>query len=188
MTRPPTSLGGPVCFSEEDLYSVHFPQNDTLIITAHIGCCKVSKIQVDRGSSINIIYVHALDRMEDAPELARKLIIPRTQSLLYAFDRNKVCSPSIVEFPVRADLFNIVTEFCILDVPSPYNTILERPWIHMMRAVSSIHHQLPKCPTSSGMANIRGDQALARTVVAATRKRSGWMQEHPEQTPIKTLL
>jgi len=88
-------------------------------VTAHIGFCKVLKILADGGSSINILYGHALDLMEDTPELAQKLIIPRTQSLLYRFDGNEACSPNTVEFPVRADPFNIVIKFCILDVPPP---------------------------------------------------------------------
>jgi len=53
---------------------VHFLHNDALVVMVHIGCCKVSKILVDRGSSVNILYDHALDRMEDIPEQARKLI------------------------------------------------------------------------------------------------------------------
>ena len=119
-----------------------------------------------RGSSVNILYGQALDRMEDTLELARKLII--LQTLLHGFDRNEARFPGLVEFPVCADPFNVVTEFCILDVQSPYNVILGRSWIHMMRAVPSTHHQLLKYPTLSGMANIRVDQATARTVTAVT--------------------
>jgi len=75
VTRPPTSPGRPVSFSEEDVYSVHFP-HDALIVTVHVGCCKMSKILVYGRSSINILYDHALDRMEDTVEQARKLIKP----------------------------------------------------------------------------------------------------------------
>jgi len=41
---------------------------------------------VDRESSVNILYGHALDRMEDTSEQAQKLINPWMQSLLYGFD------------------------------------------------------------------------------------------------------
>jgi len=68
-TRHPTSPGGPVFFSEEDAYSVHFSHNGALVVTVLIDCCKVSKILVDGGSIVNILYGHALDRMEDTPEL-----------------------------------------------------------------------------------------------------------------------
>ena len=77
--------------------------NDALVVTAHIECCKVSKILVDGQSSINILYGHALGRMDDTPELAQKLIIPQTQSLLYGLDGNKVRSTGMVQFPIYAD-------------------------------------------------------------------------------------
>ena len=80
-------------------------------MTVHVGCCKVSKIQIDGGSSVNILYGHTLNRMEDTPEQGRKMINPRTQSLLYDFDESKARSPSTVEFSVRAKLFNIAQSY-----------------------------------------------------------------------------
>ena len=77
MTSPPTSPNRPVSFSEEDAYSV-FKHNDALVVTIHISYCKVSKILVDGRSSVNIMYDHALDRMEDTPDLVLKLINPQT--------------------------------------------------------------------------------------------------------------
>jgi len=121
----------------------------------------MSKILVDGGSSVNILYKHALDRMEDTLELARKMILPQTQSFLYGFHRGKARSPGTVMFPVRADPYNVIMEFCILDVESSYNAILGRSWIYKMRAVPSTHHQLLKYPATIRMADIRGDQAMA---------------------------
>jgi len=64
--------------------------------------------------------------MEDTPELAQKMILPEIQSLLYEFDRSEACSSGTVMFPIRADPYNVVTEFCVLDVESSYK-ILRRP-------------------------------------------------------------
>jgi len=175
-------------FSEEDSYAVHFPHNDALVVTTQIRSSKVSKILVDGGNSINILYGHALDRMENTPKLARKLIIPRIQLLLYGFDGNEARSPDTIEFPVRADPFNILTEFCILDIPSPYNAIRGRSWIYMMRAVSSTHHQLLKYPTPFEMANIRGEQAMSRTIAGVALKRSGWMPKASRINPNEDSL
>ena len=146
LTCPPSPLSRPVFFSEEYAYAMHFPHNDAFVIAVHISCCKVSKILVDGGSSINILYGHDLYRMKDTPELACKMIIPQTQSLLYAFDGSKARSPGTIKFLVRADPCNVVTESCVLDVESPYNAILGRPWIHMLRVVPSTHHQLLSTP------------------------------------------
>ena len=38
VTRPLTSPGRPVSFSKEEVYSVHIPYNDTLVVTIHVGC------------------------------------------------------------------------------------------------------------------------------------------------------
>ena len=72
LTNPPSSPGRHIYFLEDDSYSVHFPHSNTLVVTVHIGCYKVPKILVDGGSSVNILYGHTLDRMEDTPELAQK--------------------------------------------------------------------------------------------------------------------
>jgi len=77
LTPPPSPLGRTIFFSKEDAYVMHFPYNDTLVVTIHIGCCKVLKILVDGGSSVNILYGHALDRIKDTFGLARKKIIPQ---------------------------------------------------------------------------------------------------------------
>jgi len=183
LTCPPSPLGRFIFFSEEDTYTVHVPHNDALFIVIHIGCCRVSKILVNRGSNVNILYRHALYQMEDTPKLTQKMIIPQTQLILDGFDGSEAQCPDTVEFPIRVNPYNIITEFCILDVESPYNTILRRPWIHIIRAIPSIHHQLLKYPTLLGMACIRGDQATTRTLVTIARKRSGWAQRASRASP-----
>ena len=65
--------------------------------------------------------------MEDTPELTQKIIIPQTQSLLYGFNGSEGRSPGTVEFLIRTDPYNVVTEFYVLDVESPYNSILGMP-------------------------------------------------------------
>jgi len=58
----------------------------------------------------------------------------------------------------------------------------------MMEAISSTHHQLLECPSPSEMANIRGDQAMARTVVAVAQRRSDWAQKAPRSGPNEDSL
>jgi len=114
LTRLLSPLGMPI-FSEAYAYAVHFPHNDALVVNMHIGCCRASKILVDRGSSVNILYGHAFDRMKDTPELARKMILSQTQSFLYGLGGSEAHSPGTITFSVRADPYSIVTEFCVFD-------------------------------------------------------------------------
>jgi len=55
---------------------MHFPHNDAFVVTVHISCCNVSKILGDRGSSVNILYDHALDRMDDTPSWTKNWSSP----------------------------------------------------------------------------------------------------------------
>jgi len=73
---PPSPLGRPIFFSKVDAYAVYFPHNDALVIIMHICCCRVLKILVDGGSSVNVLYGHTLDQMEGTPELTQKMILP----------------------------------------------------------------------------------------------------------------
>ena len=102
----------------------------------HIGNCRVAKILVHAGSSINILYGGALDKMEDIPKMARL----QTRSHLYGFDDNETTclarSHSQFGHPY------VITEFYMIDIESLHNTILERPWIHMMKVNPSSYHQL----------------------------------------------
>ena len=79
----------------------------------------------------------------------------------------------MVALPVRVDLYNVITEFYVVDVES-HNAILGRPWLHMMKVVPSTYHQLVRYPTSTGTTDIRGDQATSITISAIARKKSGW--------------
>ena len=102
------------------------------------------------------------------------MICPQTQSNLYGFDKNETYSPSTITLPVRTDPYNIITEFYVIDWEFPRNTILERPWIHMMKVVPSSYHQLLSYLTSMGITDIRGDQAIPRSIAVVSQKKSGW--------------
>jgi len=173
LISPPSSPGRPIFFSETDAYTMHFSHNDALVMTMHISYCRMSKILVDEESSVNILYRHAIDRMEDTPEMTRKMILSQTQSLLYGFNGNEAHSSRVITFPVWADPYNIVTEFYVLDIESSYNAILRRPWIQMMGAIPFTHYQLLKYPTLIGMADIKGDEVITKTIATVAWKKSG---------------
>jgi len=109
----------------------------------------------------------------DTPEIARAMISPQTQSHMYGFDRNETHSSGTVAIPVHADAYTIIMEFYVVDVESPHNAILKRSWLYMMKVVPSTYHQLVQYPTPTGTTDIRGDQAISKTISTITRKKSG---------------
>ena len=78
--------------------------------------------------------------MEDTPKIAREMINPQTRSHLYEFDRSETRSPGTVALLIRTDPYNIITEFYVINMGFPYNAILRRPWIHIMKAILSSYH------------------------------------------------
>jgi len=152
---------------------MHFSHNDALIVTMHSDNCRMSKILVDGGSIVNIMYGSALDIMEDTPEMARVMINSQSQvSLIWVYG-NKMHSPGTIALPVHADPYNVITEFYAIDIESPHNAILGRPWIHMMKVVLSSYHQLLWYPTPTGTTDIKGDQVMSKTIVVIAK--SGWV-------------
>ncbi|XP_074342670.1 uncharacterized protein LOC141680305 [Apium graveolens] len=75
-----------ISFSDEDYApNIIRGHQDALVITAKIGTNTVKKILVDNGSSVDILYHHALARMDIGD---RKL--ENTHSPLYGFTGNEV--------------------------------------------------------------------------------------------------
>ena len=61
-------------------------------------------------------------------------------------------------------------DFIVVDVYSPYTTIVARPWLHTLGVVSSTLHQKIKYPSGGKVEEILGDQTMARQcMIAAIR-------------------
>ena len=92
---------------------------------------------------------------------------------MYRFDGNETHSPITISLSVRMD---------------PHNAILARPWLYMMKDVPSTYHQIVRYPTLTGTADIRGDQAGARTILSVAQKRSGWKPKTARAVPEEIFL
>jgi hypothetical protein len=53
----------PITFSEEDVRLQGFPYNDALVIEANIASWTLGKLLIDNGSSSDIIFADAFDKM-----------------------------------------------------------------------------------------------------------------------------
>ena len=61
----------------------------------------------------------------------------------------------------------VEVDFIMVDAFSPYTTIVARPWLHTLGAVSSTLHQKVKYPSEGKIKEILGDQAVARQCMVA---------------------
>ncbi|XP_074354270.1 uncharacterized protein LOC141693150 [Apium graveolens] len=151
-----------ISFSNED-YSPNIirEHQDALVITAKIDTNTVKKILVDNGSSVDILYHHALARMDTGE---RKL--ENTHSPLYGFTGNEVKVVGTIDLPVLfgtmpCQIWKIV-KFHVISANSSHNAILGRTTISALEAITSIPHLMMKFPTEFGVGEMCGDQAVLR--------------------------
>ena len=72
----------------------------------------------------------------------------------------------------------VEVDFIIVDAYSPYTTIVAKPWLHTLGAVSSTLHQKVKYLSEGQIKEILGDQAMARQCMVAA------IQHKPKAEPL----
>ena len=81
-------------------------------------------------------------------------------------------------------------DFLVVDWPSSYNVIIERPTLNRWRAATSIYCLKVKFPMENSVGEVKGDQVLAREcyqVVLATKENHTWMIEEKEEDKVEAL-
>ncbi|KAG7594095.1 Ribonuclease H-like superfamily [Arabidopsis thaliana x Arabidopsis arenosa] len=163
-----------VTFSESETSQLDKPHDDALVITLDIAHCEVSRVLIDTGSSVDLIFLDTLTRMGIS-----KQSIKGPPSPLVSFTSETSMSVGTIVLPISAEGIVKMVEFTVFDRPAAYNVILGTPWLYEMKAVPSTYHQCLKFPTTSGLevpANpvkkISGD--LVEAVVIN--------EEYPDQT------
>ncbi|KAG7527760.1 hypothetical protein ISN44_Un269g000010, partial [Arabidopsis suecica] len=150
--------GTSISFDEEETCHLERPHDDALVITLDVANFEVSRILVDTGSSVDLIFLGTLERMG----ISRADIVgPPTP--LVAFTSESAMSLGTIKLPVLAKNVSKIVDFVVFDKPAAYNIILGTPWIYQMKAVPSTYHQCIKFPTPSGVGTIRGSQEASRT-------------------------
>lgn len=94
-------------------------------------------------------------------------------SPLVAFDGTVVVPARQVTIPEKVVGSKVMVNFIVVHSYSLYTTILGHPWIHVMGAVPSSLHKKVKFPTEQGIAEVCGDQGVARRcqVAAMTHRK-----------------
>ncbi|XP_012840429.1 PREDICTED: uncharacterized protein LOC105960762 [Erythranthe guttata] len=135
-----------IVFNSSDLKGPDEDHIDALVITASVANFLVKKILVDGGSSADIMYLHAFKQLGIDNAQFSPISTP-----LKGFTGDGVLSMGEVELPISLGdnpcQITKIIKFLIVDKPSPYNIILERPAIHTFKSVPSSYHQKWKFPT-----------------------------------------
>ncbi|XP_010518621.1 PREDICTED: uncharacterized protein LOC104793896 [Camelina sativa] len=123
-----------------------------------IGESLVTRILIDTGSSVNVIFKDVLIQME----IDLRNTTHETQPLT-GFDGDTIMTVGTIALPIYVGNTMQCFNFAIVDKPIVYNVILGTPWLHKMRVVASTYHQCTKFPNAYGIVTLRGDPLMART-------------------------
>ena len=145
------------------------PYDDPLVIRVVIANKTVHKVLVDNGSSADIIFASALDKMG----IGREKLKP-VNAHLQGFSRERVLPLESIQLvltlgdpPCQA---TTTVRFLIVDAPSAYNILLGRPSLNVVRAIPSAYHIVIKFPTTNGVGMVRGNQRIGRDYYSASIK------------------
>ncbi|XP_026439000.1 uncharacterized protein LOC113337523 [Papaver somniferum] len=106
----------------------------------------INRILIDPGSSVDILFYHTYKTMGGRDEE----LISSTYKI-YGF--NGTDNKPKGEITKRIPLKNISSEivFCVVDVESPYNSLIAIPWLRGILGVASTFHQCIKFPLPQGV-------------------------------------
>ncbi|XP_059315776.1 uncharacterized protein LOC132066488 [Lycium ferocissimum] len=81
---------------------------------------------------------------------------------------NRTCETTKGEITLPVNTVGIVqhTKFYVIDGKMRYNALIDRLWVHNMRAVPSTLHQMLKFPTPDGIKTIHGGQPTVKEMFA----------------------
>ena len=149
-----------ITFSDSDMEGCQHPHDDPLVIRAIVANTTVHRVLVDNGSSADIIFASAFDKMG----IGREKLEP-VNTHLRGFSGEKVLPVGSIQLvltlgepPCQA---TTTARFLIVDAPSAYNMLLGRPSLNAIRAIPSAYHMVIK---------FRGDQRVARECYTASMK------------------
>ena len=162
-------LNTAITFLDSDLEGCQHPHDDPLVIRAVVANKTIHQVLVDNGSSAEIIFASAFDKMG----IGREKLEP-VSTHPRGFSGDKVLPLGSIQLvltlgdpPCEATM---VVRFLIVDAPSTYNMLLGRPSLNTIKAIPSAYHMMIKFPTKSGVGMVRGHQQVARECYSASVK------------------
>ena len=130
------------------------PHDDPVVIRVVLANKTIHKVLVDNGSSADIIFASTFDKMG----IVREKLEP-INTYLRGFSGERVLPLGFTQLvltlgdpPCQA---TTTTRFLIVDAPSAYNMLLERPSLNTIRVIPSSYHMVIKFPTTNGVGMVR---------------------------------
>ena len=144
-------------FLDADKQGTIQPHDNALVVTLRIGGYDVKRVTIDQGSAAEIMYPDLYKGLGLKPENLMTYSSP-----LISFEGKMVVPKGQIRLPMQAGTDVVEVDFIVVDAFSPYKTIMGKPWLHSLGAVSSTFHQKVKYPSGNQVLEIVGSQSMAK--------------------------
>ncbi|GJV11188.1 reverse transcriptase domain-containing protein [Tanacetum coccineum] len=142
--------------SSEDIFE------ELLIVEAEVEGYLVRRVYVDEGSSVEVMFEHCFENL--SPKIKARLRETHTDLVGFAGEVSKLLGKIELEvcFGNGGLCRKTSMKFIMVRAPSPYNIILGRPGLKILRAIPSIIHSMVKFLNPKGIAAL-----VTQTIIIA---------------------
>ena len=133
------------------------PHYDALVLTLCINGFNVHRMLVDPGSAANLLQLPSFNQMKLSPQMLNSI-----GRILFGFNGAKTTTLGDIALPVQAGPVTQQVLFSIVKDLGPYNCIVGRAWLHLVKNVPSTYHQMVNYLTNVGQVDLLSSQLAAQ--------------------------
>lgn len=148
-------------------YPIHStrPGRFLIVVEPTINNCRVNRVLVDGGSSLNILFTSALDEMQ-VPRTKVKLVRYSFYGIVLESSAKPIGQVSLPVTFGSPNNFRIQKiSFDVVDFDTAYNAILGRPTLAWFLMVAHYGYQCIKMPGPKWVITVRCDKKMTLTCV-----------------------
>ena len=170
----PRPIDGTIIFPPVDPTRILQSHHDALILSLEIGDFDVRRILVDPGSSTDLVQASVISHM------GRSLTgLENPGRILSGFNGVSTTSLGDIVLPIQVGLVTLNVQFSVVQDLSPFNVILGRTWLHYMKAIPSMYHQMVSFLTKDGQVDLYGSQLAACQCYQIAREAGTSQEDEP---------
>ena len=156
-SRAVQPIDGPISFPPVNSFRVITSHHDALVLTLCINDFDVHRVLVDPGSAVDLLQLLAFRQMNISLDR-----LSSASRIMSRFNEATIVTIGNIALPIKARLVVQQVLFSIIEDLGPYNAIVSRAWLHVMKVMTSTYHQMISYLTSAGQIDLLSSQLAIR--------------------------
>ena len=143
--REAEPIDGPISFPSVNPNKVIVPHYDALVLTLYINGFYVHRVLVDPGSATDLLQLPTFIQMKLSSEMLNSV-----ERILSSFNGATTSTLGDITLLVKVRPVTQRVSFSVVEDLGSYNSIVGRTWLHSMKVVPSMYHQMVSYMTNVG--------------------------------------